>query len=77
MDPRWGIRNSIGTRPILDHVISFEVRMAEPRQPDTGGESAAGFFAEWELERVNFCEELETGNDRPGAYRYFKIHEPK
>ena len=38
---------------------------------------AAGFFSEWELECVNLHEELESGSYRPGAYRYFKIHEPK
>ena len=38
---------------------------------------AAGFFAEWELECVNLAEELENGSYQPGAYRYFKIHEPK
>jgi hypothetical protein len=38
---------------------------------------AAGFFAEWELECVNLAEELENGSYQPGAYRYFKIYEPK
>jgi hypothetical protein len=38
---------------------------------------AAGFFSQWELECVNLCEELEDGSYLPGAYRYFKIHEPK
>jgi RNA-directed DNA polymerase len=38
---------------------------------------AAGFFAEWELECVNLAEELENSSYRPGAYRYFKIYEPK
>lgn len=38
---------------------------------------AAGFFAEWELECVNLAEELEDGSYQPGAYRYFKIYEPK
>ena len=37
----------------------------------------AGFYAAWELECVNLCEELENGSYRPGAYRYFKIHGPK
>lgn len=37
----------------------------------------AGFFTEWELECVNLSEELENGSYRPGAYRYFKIYEPK
>ena len=31
----------------------------------------AGCFSEWELECVNFAEELENGTYRPGAYRYF------
>lgn len=39
--------------------------------------ATAGFHSKWELECVNLSEELENGSYTPGAYRYFKIYEPK
>ncbi len=42
-----------------------------------GKRAGAAFFQHWETEVVRLERELTDGSYRPGAYHYFKIHEPK
>ena len=37
----------------------------------------AAFLLEQEVELVRLCQELRRGQYRPGAYRHFRVHEPK
>jgi len=65
---------------LWDKVVSLENLMEAARLAMRGKRSlapAAAFFARWEVECVDLSEELQAGTWRPGAYHYFKIHEPK
>lgn len=65
---------------LWDKVVSLENLMEAARLAMRGKRSlapAASFFARWEVECVDLSQELQAGIWRPGAYHYFKIHEPK
>lgn len=67
-------------RHLWQRVVSPENLMAaaaDAMRGKRGRGSAARFFSRWETEVWRLHEELVCGEYRPGAYTYFKIHEPK
>lgn len=65
---------------LFEQVISFNNLLGAAREALRGKrfrEPGASFLADLERHLVELHAELSFGSYRPGAYRYFRIHEPK
>jgi RNA-directed DNA polymerase len=67
-------------KQLWDKVASLGNLMEAARETmrgKRGKRAGAAFFQHWETEVVRLERELRDGSYKPGAYHYFKIHEPK